>query len=185
LLLAIVQSLLVATGQRKRHMALGKIGAVIAVVLVGLGVKLGVASYRVAPPDLMYGPLTPKQFLIVPVGDIALFALLVALGVMFRKRPEIHKPLMFLGSLAAVGAAISRMDFLNHLYVGTVWEKLFGFFFFTVVAGAVFLVAKCVVFRKFDRWFAAGWGLMVFWFLLLTVGATSPAWNAIASFLVR
>jgi hypothetical protein len=184
ILLAIVQPFLVAGGDRRTHMALGKVAAIIAVCLVVLGLKMGIASCKVAPPDLMYGPLTPKQFLIVPVGDIALFALFVTLGVSFRKRPDIHKPMMFLASLAAVGAAISRMDFLNHLYMGTIWEKLFGFFFFTVVAGAVFLVLKCAVFQKFDRWFAAGFGVLAFWFWLITRGATTKAWDNIASFLL-
>ncbi len=185
MVLAITQPFLIAGGNRKLHMTLGKVAAVIAVCLIGLGLKMGIASYKVAPPDLMYGPLTPKQFLIVPVGDIALFTLFVVAGVIFRKRPDIHKPLMFLASLAAVGAAISRMDFLNHLYMGTVWEKLFGFFFFTVVAGAVFFIAKCVMFRKFDRWFAVGFGVMTVWFLMITRGATTPVWDAIASFLLR
>ncbi len=185
MLLAIVQPFLIARGNRKLHMTLGKFAAVIAVCLVGLGLKMGIASYQVAPPGFMYGPLTPKQFLIVPVGDIALFALFVAVGVIFRKRPAIHKPMMFLASLAAVGAAISRMDFLNHLYQGTIWEKLFGFFFFTVAAGAVFLIAKCLVFRKFDRWFALGFGVMTIWFFMLTQGATTAAWDGIAGFLLR
>jgi hypothetical protein len=184
ILLAIVQPFLVAGGDRRTHMALGKVAAIIAVCLVVLGLKMGIASCKVAPPDLMYGPLTPKQFLIVPVGDIALFALFVTAGIVWRKRPDIHKPMMFLASLAAVGAAISRMDFLNHLYLGTVWEKLFGFFFFTVVAGAVFLILKCAVFRKFDRWFAVGFGVMAFWFWLITQGATTRVWDKIASFLL-
>ncbi|MDD5141504.1 MAG: hypothetical protein PHY43_14740 [Verrucomicrobiales bacterium] len=185
MLLAIMQPLLVAGGSRRVHMALGKVAAVIAVFLVVLGLKLGIASCQVAPPELMYGPLTPKQFLSVPVGDIALFALFVAAGVSWRKRPDIHRPMMFLASLTAVAAAISRMDFLNHLYAGTVWEKLFGFFFFALVIGGVFLIAKCVVFRKFDRWFAAGFGVMAVWFLMVTQGATTPVWDAIASFLLR
>jgi hypothetical protein len=185
MLLSLTQPFLIASGNRRAHMALGKIAAVIAVCLVVLGLKLGIASTRVAPPDLMYGPLTPKQFMIVPVGDIALFALFVAAGVVWRKRPDIHKPMMFLASLAAVGAAISRMDFLNHLYMGTVWEKLFGFFFFCVVIGGLFLIAKCAAFRKFDRWFAAGYGVMTVWFLMISQAATTPAWDKIASFLLR
>jgi hypothetical protein len=185
MLLAILQPFLIAGGNRKLHMLLGKVAAVIAVCLVGLGIKMGVASCQVAPPDLMYGPLTPKQFLIVPVGDIALFALFVAAGVWWRKRPDIHKPMMFLASLTAVGAAISRMDFLNHVYLGTIWEKLFGFFFFTVVAGGVFLIVKCVVFRKFDRWFAIGFGVMAAWFLMVSQGATTTAWDKIASLLLH
>ncbi len=185
MLLAIAQPLLVAGGNRRLHMTLGKVAAVIAVCLVVLGMKMGIASCKVAPPDMMYGPLTPKQFLIVPVGDIALFAAFVATGVFCRKRPNIHRPMMFLASLAAVGAAISRMDFLNNLYLGTVWDRLFGLFFFCVVIGGFFLIAKCVLFRKFDRWFAAGYGVMALWFFIVTQSATTKAWDTIASFLVR
>ena len=92
---------------------------------------------------------------------------------------------MFLASLAVVGAAISRIDFFNHLYEGTIWQRLFADFFFTVVVGAIILIAKCVVFRKFDRWLAAGYGVMVIWYLMIIQGAPTPAWDAIASFLLR
>ena len=185
MLLAIIQPLLIAGGNRRAHMALGKIMTVIAVVLVVLGLKLGIAACKTAPPDLMFGPLTPKQFMSVPVLVIVLFALFVATGVLMRKRPDIHKPIMFLASLAAVAAAIARMDFLNHLYRGTVWQKLFSDFFFTLVIGGVFLIAKCVVFRKFDRWFAAGFAVMVVWFWMVAQIAPTPTWDAIASLLLR
>lgn len=185
MLLAITQPLLIASGNRRAHMALGKVMTVIAVCLVVLGLKLGIRACKTAPPDLMFGPLTPKQFLSVPVGDIALFALFVAAGVLMRKRPDIHKPIMFLASLAAVAAAIARMDFLNHLYRGTVWQKLFSDFFFALVIGGVFLIAKCAVFRKFDRWFAVGFAVMVIWFFMVAQIATTPAWDALASFLLR
>lgn len=185
MLLSLTQPLLVAGGQRRMHMALGKVAAAIAVCLVALGLKLAVDSTRVAPPDLMYGPLTPKQFMAVPVGDITLFALFVAAGVLMRKRPAIHRPMMFLATLAAVGAAISRIDLFNHLYAGTVWERLFGFFFFTLVVGGVLVIAKCVVFRKFDRWLVAGYGVMALWFLMISLGAPTRAWDVIAGWLLR
>ena len=185
MLLAIIQPLLVASGNRRTHMALGKVMTVIAVCLVGLGLKLGIGACKTAPPDMMFGPLTPKQFLSVPVGDIALFALFVATGVLWRKRPDIHRPMMFLASLTAVAAAIARMDFLNHLYHGTVWQKLFSDFFFALVIAGLFLIAKCVVFRKFDRWFATGFGAMVVWFFMVAQIASTSAWDAIASFLLR
>lgn len=184
-LLAIAQPFLVASNNRRVHMALGKIGVVIAAALVVLGFKLGIASCKVAPPDLMYGPLTPKQFMSVPILDITLFALFVVAGVWWRKRPDIHRPLMFMASLTAVGAAISRIDYLNHLYAGTIWERLFGLFFFTTVAGAIFFVAKCITFRKFDRWFALALVAQAGWFWLATQSATTPAWDAIASILLR
>lgn len=185
MLLAIIQPFLVASGNRRVHMALGKAAAVIAVCLVVLGIKLGIAAERVAPPDMMHGPLTPKQFLAVPVLNIALFALFVAAGIGWRKRADLHKPMMFLASLTAVTAAIARIDFLNHLYAGTIWQKIFGNLFFTLVIGAVFVITKCAVFRKFDRWLVAGYGVMVVWFLMIAQCARTPAWDAIASFLLR
>jgi hypothetical protein len=183
--LAIAQPFLVASGNRRLHMALGKVAAVIAACLVVLGIKLGIAACKFAPPDLMYGPMTPKQFMAVPVLDITLFALFVVAGVWNRKRPDIHRPVMFLATLAAVAAGISRIDFFNNFYAGTVWEKWFGVFFFTVAIAGIFLIAKCVVFRKFDRWFATGFAVMTVWFFLLNFLAMTPAWDGIAGFLLR
>ncbi len=185
MLLAIGQPWLIAGGHRRLHMTLGKVAAVIAACLVVLGGKLAVAAAKVAPPGLMYGPFTPKQFMAVPIGVITLFALFVIAGVAWRKRPDIHKPLMFLASLAAVAAAIARIDFLNHLYAGTLWQKLFGDFFFTVVAGGIFFGAKCLVFRKFDRWFAMGYVLLALWYLLIVRLMPTPWWDGVASFLLR
>lgn len=185
MLLAIIQPLLIAGGNRRLHMALGKVAAAIALCLVGLGLKLGIAACKVAPPGLMYGPLTPKQFMAVPVLNVALFAGFMAAGVLCRKRPDFHKPMMFMASLTAVTAAIARIDFFNHLYAGTVWQKVFDGLFFTLVVGAVFVVAKCIVFRKFDRWLAAGYGLMVVWFLMIAQVAPTPVWDGLAGFLLR
>lgn len=185
MILAVTQPVLIARGNRRLHMTLGKAGAVLAVAMVVLGVKLGIASCQVAPPGLMYGPLTPKQFMSVPVLDAVLFALFVTAGVLWRKRPAAHKPMMFLATLAAVAAAISRIDCLNHVYAGTAGDRLFGFFFFTVVAGAVFLVAKCVVFRAFDRWFAGGFAVLALWYGMATQIAPTPVWDAIAGALLR
>lgn len=185
MVLAILQPTLIAAGNRRLHMALGKLGAVIAAGLVVLGFKLGIAACQVTPPGFMHGPFTAKQFMAVPVLIITLFGLFVVAGILWRQRPERHKPMMFLASLAAVAAAIARIPFFSQFYAGTIWERLFGELFFTLVVGAVFLAAKCLVFRKFDRWFAAGFGVMVLWFLMIAQGAATPAWDAIASFLLR
>ena len=75
MLLSLVQPFLIASGNRRVHMALGKVAAVVAACLVVLGLKLGIAACKVAPPGMMFGPLTPKQFLAVPVLNIVLFAL--------------------------------------------------------------------------------------------------------------
>ena len=185
MLLALAQPFLVASGNRRLHMMVGRGAAVIAVGLVVLGFRLGVASASVAPPGQMFGPLTPKQFMAVPLLSVVLFAFFVALGVLCWKRPEIHRPAMFMASMTAVGAAIARIVFLNHLYAGTVWQKIFGDLFFSVVIAGLFLLAKCVVFRKFDPWFAAGVLVLTVWCLMIVQGAPTPVWDAIASLLLR
>ena len=184
MLLASVQAFLITAGHRRLHMTLGKVAAAVAVCLVVLGIQLGVGATKVAPPDLMHGPLTPKQFMAVPVLTIMLYALFVAAGVLWRKRSDIHRPMMFMASMTVVGAAIARIDFFNHIFAGTVWQRIFGDLFFTVVISGLFLAAKCLVFRKFDRWFAAGYAVLTLWCLMIIQGAPTQAWDTIASFLL-
>lgn len=184
ILLSVVQPFLVANNNRRLHMTLGKVGAIIAVGVIALGFMMGVSSARVAPPGLMYGPMTPKQFMIVPIGAIVLFTAFVVIGVIYRKRPEIHKPMMFMATQAAVSAAVGRIVFLNNLYAGTIWEKWFSVFFFSVVIGVVFVIAKWIAFRKLDRWFIGGTAVMCVWFFILAQGAMTPAWDKIAGLLL-
>jgi hypothetical protein len=108
----------------------------------------------------------------------------VAAGVLLRKRPQAHRPLMLLATLSAMSAAVSRIDFLNSFYVGTVWESLLGPFFMTLVIGALLLAAKCALLRSLDRWFAAGYAGLVVASLLIWQGATTSAWDAVAGFLL-
>ena len=63
LILSIIQPLLIATRRRKVHMALGRIGAVIASVIVVLGLVVATKSTAVPTPDATYGALTPEQFM--------------------------------------------------------------------------------------------------------------------------
>ena len=183
-LLFLVQPLLIVNRKHRVHRTLGMVGAALAAVVVVLGWKLGIESTRVAPPELRIWGLPAKQFMIVPNVSIAIFAAFVAAGVLTRKRPEAHRAMMLLASLAAMPAAISRIDFLSDLYLGTVWERLFGPFFMTLVVGAVFLVVKCAAARKFDRWFAAGFAALVVASALMVNFATSSAWDSFAGFLL-
>lgn len=183
--LAIVQPLLVANGNRRVHMTIGKVAAIFAIALVVLGFMMGISAERFTPPDMMFGELTPKQFMAIPILSIVLFAGFVAAGVWWRKRPEIHRPMMFMASMTVVGAAIARIVPLNNLYYGTMWHHIFGDLFFTTVIGAVFVIAKCVLFRKIDRWFVAAYFVMALWFLMIAQGAKTPLWDKIASFLLQ
>jgi hypothetical protein len=129
--------------------------------------------------------LTPKQFMAVPIIGISIFAGCVFVGVWNRRRPEAHRPIMLLATLAAMPAADSRIDFISILYHDTVWEKVFGPFFATLMVGVFLLITKWLVTRSLNRWFAMGYvGLVVSSALIMQL-ATTTAWDQFAIFLLR
>lgn len=184
MLLAVAQPLLVAQGKRRLHMAAGRAGALLAACLVVLGISLGIEAARVAPPGFMFGPMTAKQFMSVPVLSAVLFGIFVALGVLARKHAPAHRPAMFMASMTAVSAAVSRIDFFNHLFAGSVFERIFGVSFFSLVVAGLFFLAKCVVFRRFDRWFGAALAVLALWLFAMTQLAPTPAWDSVAVWLL-
>ncbi len=54
-------------------------------------------------------PVPPLQFLAVPLFDVALFAVLVALAILRRRDAQSHKRLMLLATIGLVTAAIARL----------------------------------------------------------------------------
>jgi len=185
MLLFLVQPLLIMAGNRRVHMMLGRIGAALAACIVILGFRLGIEATRISPPDMVIWGLAPKQFMAVPIISIIIFAGFVIAGVWNRRRPEVHRPMMLLATLAAMSAAVSRIDSINSLYHGTVWETVFGPFFGTLAIGAFFLVMKWLLARPMNRWFAIGYaGLVVSNALILQL-ATTGAWDHFANFLLR
>jgi small basic protein len=173
------------TGNRRIHMMLGQIGAVLAACIVILGFRLGIDATQISPPDMIIWGLAPKQFMAVPIISIMIFAGFVIAGVWNRRRPEVHRPMMLLATLAAMPAAVSRIDSINALYHGTAWETVFGPFFGTLAIGAFFLAMKWLLTRSLDRWFAIGYAGLVVSSALIMQLASTRAWDHFASFLLR
>lgn len=185
MLLFLVQPLLIVTGNRRYHRMLGRIGAGLAAFIVILGFRLGIESTFLSPPDLRVWGLAPKQFLAVPIISILIFAGFVTVGVWKRRQPQVHRSMMFLATLAAMPAAVSRIDSINELYHGTVWEPLFGPFFATLVVGAFFLAIKSLLTRSLNLWLALGYGGLAISSALIMQLATTPLWDHCATFLLQ
>jgi hypothetical protein len=117
--------------------------------------------------------------------SIAAFAAFVLVGVLNRRRPEAHRPMMLMASLAAVSAAMGRMPALNDWYAGTWLEHWFGAFVSTLAVGALMLVAKCALERRFDRWFAGAFGGFAVVCLAASLVAKTGAWERFATMLIR
>ena len=193
MLLLVVQPLLVATGRRRLHMRLGVLGALLAAVVVVQGYQIGVESFRATPPEAVNFNLTPPQFLAVPFTSITLFAGFVGVGlarrrqrrarraaVARRRQREVHRSLILLGTLAASSASIARIDALNQLYAGTVWDRLFGPFFTTLLVGALFLVVKAWVTRSLERSYVVGFAVLTLGFAACLPLARSAVWANVA-----
>lgn len=176
-----VQPMLVAARRYRTHMFLGRVGAVLAAVIVVTGCWVAVAAARVAPPEMRWYGMNPKQFISVPLVTIALFAGFVGTAIWQRRRPGIHKAMMLLGTLAAVSAPLGRMDTLNNLYMGTIFERLFGAFPLTLALGLLLLGAKAALERSLDRALAAGLAGLAVAYWLSTQAAFTPMWERVVS----
>jgi len=106
LVLLIVQSGLVRAERTDLHKRLGMFGAALAAVVVVLGLSVGIyAARRGTSADGM----TPLAFMIFPFGQVLLFGGFVAAGLWNRRKPELHRRLILLGSISMLTPAISRM----------------------------------------------------------------------------
>ncbi len=97
-LLFLGQTLLVASGRVRLHRSLGVAGAALAAVVFALSLLVVVRSVVRETP-------------LVVIGDIVvlfLFAILVAGGIWFRQKPDVHKRLMLIASISIVAPALAR-----------------------------------------------------------------------------
>jgi len=112
-LLVVVQIWLVASRRTKVHQRLGIAGALLAILVVIIGIATAVqAAARGASP----GP-PALQFLVVPLIDMVLFSIFVGTALYFRRRLEIHKRLMLLAAATPLTAAVARIPF-NFIFTG-------------------------------------------------------------------
>jgi len=183
-ILFLVQPLLIASGNRRIHMKVGVLGAVLAVSMVLLGLYLPIQTTRFEPDVTLWG-LNRIHFMAVPMFAILTFAGFVSLGIRNRRRAEIHRPMMLLATLAVIPAATDRITGLPDLYEATIFGQLWGPFFVAVLVGALFLLVKWAVTRAFDRWLAVGVAVLalVDWFVMRI--APTDAWGRFATFLVK
>ena len=109
LALFMVQTTLVAAHRTDIHRRLGILGGVIAGLMIVIGPTTAVirASQEATPVP----GVSPLSFLVIPLGDMFVFAILVGAGFYYRRRPDVHKRLMMLATISILAAAIARLPF--------------------------------------------------------------------------
>jgi len=109
LALFLIQTTLVAAHRTDIHRRLGILGGVIAGLMILIGPTTAVirASQGATPVP----GVSPLSFLVVPLGDMFVFAILVGAGFYYRRRAAVHKRLMLLATISILAAAIARLPF--------------------------------------------------------------------------
>lgn len=111
IVLFVIQTSLVAARRTDIHRRLGIPGGLLASAMLVIGYLAAINAARrgASPPG---GP-PPLQFLVVPLGDIFVFAVLVGTGLFFRRRPQIHKRLLLLATISILTAAVARLPYVG------------------------------------------------------------------------
>jgi hypothetical protein len=106
--LFITQTTLIATKRTRTHMRLGIAGGVLAILMVLIGSITAVVRAKGPSP---VPDVNPLAFLTIPLGDMLVFAILVAAAFYFRRQVDTHKRLMLLATITMLPAAVARLPF--------------------------------------------------------------------------
>ena len=109
--LLLTQVILVSLGRTRVHRKLGTfgIGYGFLVLFVGLVVTFAAPILHLAAGEWEMD--RAASFIILPLGDMVLFAGFFGAAVFFRSQPEIHKRLIVLATVALLFAAAARLAF--------------------------------------------------------------------------
>jgi hypothetical protein len=185
ILLAALQPVLVASGNRTVHRKLGSVASVLMLAIVFFGVWLTIASTRIAPPERIINGLAPHAFMVVPIAALTAFTALIAIGIWNRHRPSIHKPMMFLATLTASSASLGRIDWANAPFAGNGFEYHLSGFSPMLALGVILLAIKWAIDRRMDRAFAIGLCSVALLCFAATHLSRTPLWEAFAAWSTR
>lgn len=167
-----VQSLLISTQNRRLHMKLGWSVLLIGAMIAFTGPLVAYRSVRLVPSQVIFDWPGP-QFLLIMYSEIALFVAFASIGVLNRKRPRIHRPMMLMASLSILSGATGRIRLIGSIFGPHHWVGIFG----PVVAlGALLLLVRWALTRSFEREFAVGFTALVVVSVVASALAGTNTW---------
>jgi hypothetical protein len=173
-----VQIYLIRSKNIRVHMRLGWVAVGLAAIIipVGLATALMAAKYGTpaAPPEI-----PPLDFMIVPMGDIVLFAAFLGLAIYHRKNAANHKRLLLLTVINFLPPSVARIPVDQLQALGPIW-------FF----GLPDLILVTVIFidrmrtGKWNRWFVIGAALLIASHPFRLAFSSSEVWRTFAAWAV-
>jgi hypothetical protein len=175
----VVQSGLIVSGNRKLHMTLGISGAVLAGLLVVVGITTAIASVHYNPSGYkeIWGA---RRFLSFMLVNISGFAVMAGIGLIYRRRPEVHRPMMLLATLFVAGpAGFFRIPAISGVIMGNI-HTIIAPWIPMLVMGVLLLVLKSIMTRSWDGYLAKGFAGVILACVLQYVVSGSAWWNHVA-----
>ena len=177
MILYLVQSALISARRVAWHRSLGTIAFLLPPVMILLGT---IAAIDALKRGVRIGPLDPAVSLSIPLLGITAFTFVIFASWRARRRPDAHKRLILLATVALTDAALGRFP----------WDRIGISPAAGAVTGLGILVALVVVYdlvmlRRLHR--STMWAAP----LIFAVGAFSvpigmtAAWHSFAAFLLR
>jgi hypothetical protein len=179
--LFLVQAVLIGVRNRRLHMKLGWAALAIAPVLAISSILTALRSVQ-SSPDVFFFAFPYARFMLVMFTEIALYTAFVGAGLINRKRPAIHRPMMLLASLSILAGSTARIPTFYPIFSHAGWPGLFGPIF---ALGAVLLVIRFFLTRKLDRPFAIGYTAMVAVYIFASYLSFTETWNRVATAMLK
>jgi hypothetical protein len=172
MLLFFTQTVLIASRRVNVHRKLGAVGVTLAAVMIALALSQAVISLRLDHTPV--AGISPQAFFVLPFFDMVVFATLVVAAVLNRRRPETHKRLMLMATIALLDAPIARM-------VPALGPPgFFGIQDLYVIAGPIYdLISR----RKINSAYIWGGLLVIASQPIRLLISTTPVWLAFAGWL--
>jgi len=167
MVLVVVQTVLVSTGNTRLHRRLGVAGVFFAAMMIAIGAVTGVIAARHGFHGNPPGPVTPLSFLLVaPVRDMLVFGSLVGAAIVLNRDVQSHKRLMVMATLGGlVPAGLSRLTgagptlvgvfvvllLLGPAYDWVVHRRVYGAYVWGI-AVTILTTAACTILAETSIW---------------------------------
>ena len=181
IVLFLVQSLLIASNNRRLHMKLGWSAVGLAIIIAVTSIPVAILGARLSPDFNIVG-FPRSQFLLIHFADVLAFIVFVALGLILRKQANRHRAMLLMATMTFLPAATTRTQFFTDHFGEEGWWSMNGPQF---ILGALFVVIRLIRDRSVDRWLTLGYASLVSFNLLSEHLAVSETWGRAAKWILQ
>jgi hypothetical protein len=175
--LFIVQTWLISSRRIRVHRTLGYASIALAVVIILVGFFTALAAAKFGSNSTPPG-IAPKAFLIVPLTDLLMFAILFGAALFYRKKAASHKRLILLTMINFLPPAIARWPIPGWMALGPV-----VFFGIPTLLIIVMLIVDTWKQGKLNRPFAFGAAALILSYPLRLMIMGTDVWMEFACWL--